>query len=350
MLQAYALVAFLRSKGHDVSIIDYRPDYLQGVNFLSGDPRYNRICLGWLYALAKLPSRVRAKIREHAFDKFFEEYLPVTRHYETIGELRDDVPEADCYIAGSDQIWNTTFRNGTDSAFYLDFGPENILRLSYAASFATDSLQIGTENFVKAKLANFDYISVRESSAVCILNAIGYSGVQVVDPTFLLSADEWDKIVEPKCGVEDYILVYDFMNDPGIRSIAQRLADMYHCKIYCAGASAKKSPYADKTFWKEGPITFVSLVKNARCVVSNSFHGTAFSMIYQRDFFVVNRKDGLNTRMQDLLVHYNLCERLIKPDVNEQTLKSHINYDVVNPLLLKDVIESKEWLLSKLKK
>lgn len=346
MLQAYALVRYLQKIGHEARIIDYLPDYLQGVKIFRGDSRYNKMGLGWLYVFAKLPSRLHTKWRERTFHHFFEECLPVTTHYDTIEELRHHAPDADCYIAGSDQIWNTTFRNGTDSAFYLDFGKKDVLRLSYAASFATDSLAEGTEMFVRTKLANFDSISVRESSALDLLRSLGYEGVQVVDPVFLLTADDWNGIANEDGSNEDYILVYDFMNDSGIRCIAKRLAKKYGCKIFSIGPT--RLSYADRNYWKEGPRSFVSLIKRARCVVSNSFHGSAFSIIYQRDFFVVNRKDGLNTRMRDLLSHYQIAERQISSGASDEILFAPINYKDIQGIVQRDIEASKQWLTKQL--
>lgn len=346
MLQAYALAKYLQTLGHEVQIIDYLPNYLQGVKLFRGDPRYNQLGLGWLYVLAKMPTRLRTKWRERTFHQFFEDCLPVTQHYETFEELRNHAPKADCYIAGSDQIWNTTFRNGTDPAFYLDFGKQEVLRISYAASFATDSLVEGTEDFVKEKLANFNSISVRESSALKLLRSLGYEGVQVVDPVFLLKSEEWNEIANEDGSNEDYILVYDFMNDSSIRSIATRLAKNYTCKIFCIGPT--RLSYADRNFWKEGPRSFVALVKNARCVVSNSFHGSAFALIYQKDFFVVNRKDGLNTRMRDLLTHYLIAERQISSNVNDDVLFSSIKYAAIQNIIQQDIEKSKEWLTTQL--
>lgn len=343
-LQAYALQTYLESLRHDVEIIHYKPDYLSGHFNLAtvSNPDFDKPLIRHLYLLAKLPGRLLALKRKKLFDEFTANYLKLTRRYSSYEELKADAPEADVYIAGSDQIWNTTFRNGTDPAFYLDFGPRDVLRLSYAASFATDSLVEGTEDFVRTKLANFDAISVRESSAVSLLNAFGFQGIQVVDPVFLLSSGQWDEITTPDGEADDYILVYDFMKDSGIQSIAMRLACHYSCKIYSIGPV--RLSYAHKNFWKEGPRSFISLIKHAKCVVSNSFHGTAFSMIYERDFFVVNRKDGLNMRMRDILTHYGIQKRQVVADACDCSLFSHINYDKIRSIIQQDIEHSKNWL------
>ena len=348
-LQAYALQHYLQSEGHDVKIIHYKPDYLsRHFNlWMVANPIFDKPIVKQLYLLAKLPGRLCSLKRKASFDAFTAKYLHLSRRYQSYEDLRSDAPQADAYIAGSDQIWNTTFRNGTDAAFYLDFGPQEVLRLSYAASFATDALAEGTEKFVKTHLANFNSISVRESSGVKLLNSLGFDGTQVVDPVFLLTAKQWSQIESHEGEDEDYVLVYDFMNDPHIRAVAQRLAHHYDCKVVSIGG--RKLNYAQKCYRNEGPSSFVSLIKNARCVVSNSFHGTAFSMIFGRDFFVVNRKDGLNSRMRDLLSHFGLIHRLVDSSASDATLLSSIHYESVVPILAQDIEFSKRWLANNLK-
>lgn len=347
LLQAYALSEFLKGEGHDVSIIDYRPSYLDGhFKLWRSDPRYNRIGLGWAYVLAKLPGRLRALKRKKAFDAFFDSYMPVTdRIYHSVGELRANPPEADLYIAGSDQIWNTDFKNGIDPAFYLDFG--DCLKISYAASFATHSLHEGTENFVKEMLGNFTDISIREQSGLKILNNLGYHGTVVVDPVFLLNKDQWDIIASEDGKNEDYILIYDFERNPVIRELARRYSTLKHCKIYSIGPY--RLDYADKCYINYGPDAFVGLIKNAKCVLSNSFHGSAFSMIYNTPFFVINRNDGLNSRMHDLLSHYNLIERLVNKNVNDDNLLAIPDWKKCNQAMDQDIDNSKQWLKNRIK-
>ena len=344
LLQAYALAEYLKGEGHDVSIIDYRPPYLDGhfKFWRCNSSRFNRMGLGWAYVLAKLPGRMRALKRKKAFDTFFKIYMPVTKQiYHSIDELRANPPKADMYIAGSDQIWNTSFPNGKDPSFYLDFG--NAKKISYAASFATSKLHIGTDEFVKKELNNFDSISVREYSGKIILNQLGFNGEVVVDPVFLLDIDKWNELYNG-CGEnENFILTYDFdKRDNTISNIAKVLAKEYNCKIFSIGPV--RMSYADKSYTNYGPDTFLSLIRNARCVISNSFHGTAFSMIYKKNFFVVNRKDGLNVRMRDLLSHYGILERMISPEVDIRTLISDIDYICLYEKLKRDILSSKNYL------
>ncbi|NLG04142.1 MAG: polysaccharide pyruvyl transferase family protein, partial [Clostridia bacterium] len=246
-----------------------------------------------------IPCRVRSVRRHNIFNNFSNKYIPLTRTYYSINELRKNPPDADMYIAGSDQIWNTTFRNGTDSAYYLDFGLKDTRRESFAASFATEHLVPSAYEFVKENLKRFDKITVREQSALKILEELGFQGTLQDDPVFLLSTEEWDDIADGTGAGEKYVLVYDFYADLQIQKKAQSIAKDGNCKIYAI--CHNKLSYADKNFVYSGPETFVSLIKHASHVVSNSFHGTVFAMIYHVPFTVTDRPDGLNIRMHDLL-------------------------------------------------
>lgn len=345
-LQAWALATYLRQQGHEVYIINYRPDYLRGHFKLHvGNPKYNKPILRQLYLLAKYLGWKRSLARKAAFDAFDAKYIEpvVTREYLTIDELQMAPPMADAYIAGSDQIWNTTFRNGTDPGFYLDFGTKEAKRISYAASFASSSLREGTEEFVKHGLSNFDHISVREPSGITLLHSMGYKGTLVCDPVFLIDREQWSKDIATNDGEgEKYVLVYDFEGGKEMKSIVQRIAKMKGLMVYSVGF--KHLRYADKNFVNSAPDTFVALVKYATCVVSNSFHATAFSFIFNKDFFVVKRSDGLNTRMHDLLTRYGVVERLVDNNVSDLVLNGSVDYLKVNSRMQREISESKRWL------
>ena len=178
-LQAYALSKYLQNLGHDVEIIDYVPDYLVHHRLWAvANSVYNKPVIRELYNLAKLPGRLCARYgtRKRAFDRFTDQYLPLTdRHYSSYEELISNPPDADIYLAGSDQIWNSLFLNGRDPAFYLQFAPGNRIRASYAASFAISQIAPEYQEQTKKWLSDFDYVSVREASGLTILEMMGFT-------------------------------------------------------------------------------------------------------------------------------------------------------------------------------
>lgn len=302
-LQCFALAYWLKKEGNEVEVIDYQPDYMRGPK-LWYVPRNIK---EFVKFFVRIPERLCAVKRHKVFSEFSQKYIPLSKVYNNIDELRNHPPMADMYLAGSDQIWNPTFRNGTDPAYYLDFGPKNILRKSFAASFAVSSIEdVQKRLWIKDNLKRFDKITVREQSALKILKDLGYDGVLQDDPVFLLNREEWNKVLDleeswKELGIKDekYVLIYDFFLSNEIKSVALEYKKRNNCKIF--SVCHKSLSYADKNFVYATPNDFVNLIKHACCVISNSFHGTCFAMIYNVPYVVVDRPDGLNARMRDLL-------------------------------------------------
>lgn len=340
-LQALALLHYLNKQGHTAEAIDYRPGYLSFAGKLLYWPGLS--LKEWVKLFVRFRQRRDAIMRDKAFAFFSERYLPRTKRvYHTLAELQAEPPRADVYIAGSDQIWNTSFRNGTDAAFYLNFGAPETKRISYAASFAISSLKTECIPFVKKQLERFDEISVRETSGLHILASLSCNGRHVADPVFLLSAEEWDTLLDCRDHTEPYVLVYDVMGCDTMKRVAKSLAKRYGCKIYAI--SARRLGYAHKNFPQAAPDRFVELIRNARCVISNSFHGTAFASIYHKVFFVVDRTDGLNERMHDLLEQFGLRDRLITAETFDGIWDAPISYDLVDEQMQQHIAASEAFL------
>lgn len=309
-LQAYALQTYLKSLGHDVKIIDYKPDYLSKHYRLDvvGNPKYDKPFVREAYLLAKLPGRLRVLPRKKAFDSFTAKHLDLTRRYVSNEELKADPPEADAFFAGSDQIWNPLFPNGKDPAFYLDFVQQGV-RASYAASFAVDEFPQELREVTAQYLSRFDHIAVRETSGLSVLKTLGITNaVTVLDPVFLLDRAQWEAMAEkPERCEKPYLLVYDFDNSPAVRKLAERIAAERGLHIY----SVFKLPYAERCFPLCGPEAFLGLMQHAAFVLSNSFHATAFSVIFEKEFAVVERREKINTRMRDFTAMLGLSDHMV---------------------------------------
>lgn len=340
-LQEFALLKYLEELGYKASAIHYKPSYLSNhFNLKAISPKYNKFPIKYAYLLAKLPGRLKSLKRKKAFDKFSYKYIKTSSQlYKTNHELKENLPVADAYICGSDQIWNSFFQNGKDPAFYLDFVPDTKLKISYAASFAIDSIEEDLKPFVKEKVNRINHISVRETSGVNILNNLGIkNAVQVLDPVFLLPANYWkETFVKPID--EKFIFVYDFDYNPLIKEIAINLKKEKGYKIYTVNKNIK---YADQNFYLEGPEQFLSLVYYSQFNITNSFHSVAFSLIFEKQFVVVNRQEAINTRMQDLLQLLNLNQ--LVHSYSEFLTVNKINYDNVRSLLKDKIAFSKKFL------
>lgn len=346
-LQAYALLTYLTKLGHDVEVIDYKPDYLVHYRLTGlNNNRYDFPIVRILYQIAKLPKRIYDRLgkRKREFDYFTNNYLITTsRTYTSNDDLKKNLPYADIYFAGSDQIWNTIFQNGKDPAFYLDFVENNCIKASYAASFATETIDEKYKTNVKKWVNNLNFISVREKSGLKILKDLGIvRAIQVLDPVFLLCKNEWINIEKDLSIDDNYILIYDFDLNPTILSYAKKIAREKKWKIY----SVLKNKNCDRSFYNEGPAAFIYLIRNAKFIISNSFHATAFSIIFRKNFLVFNRKESINTRMKDLLETFDLEDRIVTGD-NMPNI--NVNYKILDDNIDKEIKKSKEYIQNVLK-
>lgn len=347
-LQEYALLAYLNATGHSAEVLHYKPPYLsQHFNLKTvSNPRFNIPLIKQLYLLAKLPKRLKALKRKAAFDRFHETHIPTDKkRYTNNEQLKKELPDAEAYICGSDQIWNSFFPNGKDPAFYLNFVPDEKLKISYAASFAIDELEDEVKPLVKENVKRLDAVGVRETSGVRILNELGITAAtQVLDPVFLLDKEHWKKFTFPV--QEKFIFVYDFDSNPLIKDIALKLKKKKGYAIYTVNSNID---YADKNFYLKGPETFLSLVSQSKMNITNSFHSVAFSIIFDQQMVVVNRQEKINTRMRDLLALFNLDHYLISLEKDFGDLEP-ICYSKIKALKEEHIHHSTEFLRKALQK
>lgn len=341
-LQSYALMKYLQNKGHEVEIINYKPSYLSHHYdlFYVPNPQYNHGILKVIYIILKLPQRLialRSKKKKN-FDDFTQQYLSLTNKYTSCKEMIDQFHDTDIFIAGSDQIWNPLFQNGYDPSFYLQFAPKQSIKASYAASFAIEASQHPYTNEIKEWLSYLDKISVREKTGLEILNHYYISGTVVLDPVFLLDFNQWNEIALKKTQ-ERMIFVNDFDNSSLIKEIALKLADKYDAII----VSLQHLGYENKLLENQGPLGFLTAIRDTICVISNSFHATAFSLIYHTEFYVVNRQESINTRMKDLLSMVGLSNRLIS-SIDHLPDNDYMNWDEIDQRINAKRDESIEYI------
>lgn len=329
-LQAYALQTYLTDIGNDVEIINYQPEYLTrkyDYKWVNPESWMSRnIVTRFIYRILKYVQRQTTLGRKRKFDEFNHKILKETkRKYLTYDDLCQNPPEAELYIVGSDQIWNVFYETGRDKAFYLDF-VNNGVKASYAASFSF--LDIDDENLerIRKSLSTFKVVSVREYQGLDILNKMGINGTWVLDPVFLLSVDKWKKLMSDFKKTEPYLLVYDFEGNSLLETFAKNYAKQKGLKIYSITDTYPRL-YADRNFNSAGPKEFLSLIYNCDAFVSNSFHGTAFSIIFHKPVFVFNRhRHKVNSRMQSLVKLFGL-ENCIISDYTDSEKAMKVSFD-----------------------
>lgn len=364
-LQAYALQCFLQRNGYEVEIIDYLPIYKSDrLNFFE----YNRTSgklftilkyvpflkpLVGLYDHLKVPGHItdyKFIGRKKPFNLFKRNHLKCSNlTYRTLEDLQKNLPLADVYIAGSDQIWNSVGFNGRDPSYYCAFAPKNTKCISYAASFGASYIPQDQSEFVSKQLSRFYAISTRERSGVEIVEKLGYNATEVLDPVFLLDKDDWERLCSDEHKKEKYILVYDLdMNHPGVKQLCLGLAKKNNWKIYSIN-DFRECPYADYNINNAGPIEFIEWIRDAQYVVCTSFHGTSFSIFFHKQFYTFPLYHGKNhARMVDFLHKMNLDNHFVKEQIELSNLKA-IDFEIVDKLLAYYRQNSKQWLLTKLK-
>lgn len=344
-LQVYALSEALKTFGHYPIILDYIP---QRINFKLGvkhtlkslcriapiREKYN--------ALRGLMILVSSKL---LYDSFFKKNVNLTKAYYSIEALKKDCPQADIYMTGSDQVWNSFHNRGIEYTFYLDFVPDKATKIAYAASFGKECLDEWEIPETKRLLEKYRAISVRESSAVKILEKMNISGTVVLDPTFLLSKDEWLKRLPLLRIKEKYLLIYSVEpNKNDLIAYSRLIADKLGLKIYLVEWGLRKYNGVDKMLSLLNPLKLLSYFYNASFVVASSFHGTALSINMNKQFVSI-APSKFNTRVKSLLNLVKLDQRYFDKDTFQiEMALMPIDYTRVNAILSELRYESRSFL------
>jgi len=348
MLQVYALQEIVKKYYKDVHIIDYRnkkvEDNYKILKFHGKNPI--RLTKQLIQNLKNLPRNYR---RNKKFVDFKNTYMQLSQNkYKSQIDLKQNAPDYDVYITGSDQVWSTHITGELEDAYTLNFGKDTVKRISYAASIGKSKIEEKYQKQYQTKLAKMDCISVREEIAKEELQKFMQKDMEVVlDPTLLMDTKEWDKIADQSQEKieEEYILVYELLQDNTIKKIVEMLKEKTNLKV----VSLKSCSISKEDIYKDeyitGPIEFVSLIKHAKYVVTNSFHGTVFSLLYEKEFFAIPpQKTG--ARIISLLEKLKLRKRIVtESEIEQLHLEEKIDYKKVKEILEKERQQSIKFLV-----
>jgi len=326
VLQTYALQRFLKSMNIDCDVIDYACPYIE--NFykpIKASPV--KAPKAFLKEAAYCP--LNRKKRDN-FDSFINKFVGLSRRVSTERELKSLNGEYDCFITGSDQVWNCKW-NGFDRAYFLDFADSG-KKYSYAASFGFDSIPEEHRDEYKRLLADFQGLSVREKTGKTILDGLFERNVNVnIDPSCLLTKEQWQEASTAPNGDGGYVLVYLLDKSDALIEYAKRIAESRHLKVkFIADAIKKKYDFEYCGFLS--PSEFVGLFANADYVVTNSFHGLMFSVIFEKEFCLQYQQNSgaPNSRLKDFITDYGLEGRLLENISGEA---EEIDYNAVKAKL-----------------
>ncbi len=293
-LQALATQEKLKEYFEVVEFANYRRPNTYGIKLIKTFSGNNPIKM-----LAIIPTILRWK---HVFGNFQSKYLNISKNdYHKI--------DADIYFSGSDQVWNTGWNNGVIPEMYLEFVPDNIPKYAYASSFGLKKLDDKDKPEVKKYLSRFNKITVREESAIDILNDLGIKNAErILDPTLVMNKEYWESIA-PKSKIKgDYILIYNLNRNKEFDKYCEEFSKKTGLKLYRFCTRYDQIFRNGKSLLVPNILEFVTLINNAKYVITDSFHATAFSInmntipvsIYPREY---------SSRLSDFLklVHMEEC-------------------------------------------
>lgn len=287
-LQTLATQMFLEGLDCEVEIIDYYPERYSSFGLMKRlKNKSNRLeknpVLLFMAKVAIAPSYYKKHL---VFDKFLKKYILLTEQtYKSEKELVSNLPKADAYCTGSDQVWNSHWNEGVDRPFYLSFLPDDVFRFSYASSIGGEKLSDAEKMEVVPLLKKYKHISVREDSGVQVLSNCGIGNVQqVLDPTLLFDAETWSPYVSNRYRGQKFVLTYNLHHDKRIDQYAVELAKKHNIKVLNISYNWHDIVRPGHLVWCPAVEEYLGLIRDAAYVVTDSFHATAFSLIFATKF------------------------------------------------------------------
>lgn len=371
MLQAYASYRKIKDLGYEPEAIN--------IDSLSGDIRKRKIRYfvqnifdvsivkeKSRIVLKKIRSKLNSELnrnlakRNQAMARFSKMKFKTSRQYESWTSLADGCNEYGAVVVGSDQLWLPS--NIAGDYYTLSFVPDNVKKIAYATSFGVSKIAKGQEKKAKEYLCRIEFLSAREESGRKIIKKhTGRDVPLVCDPALLLTADEWDEEISQDRIVKDkYIFCYFMGDNPWQRAFVKKLKKKTGCKIvallHLDQYIESDEKYVDYAPYDISPADFINLVKNADYVCTDSFHGTVFSIIYQKEFFTFKRFSdkatlSTNTRIDSLLKNMHLQQRLVnESDSVTAMLERKIEHSDVQKRLVEFRNSSLRYLIQALEK
>lgn len=348
ILQAYATEKMLDKLNIENEIIDYVRVEENSKNlvktYMKNSKKWNRnFITRFIYKIIQKPN---LDIMNNKFAKYRKKYLKLTsKQYKNKNELMEDLPQADIYCTGSDQVWGQIANDDYDENYFLEFVPNDKRCIAYSASFGKNKLSENLKIKLPKLMEKYSDIMVRELSAVKILNASGIDNVKLVlDPTLLLSKEEWKENLKIKNNEkEQYILTYQLHHNKEFDKYLKKLAKATNLKVVRLSSSIYYKFKYGKFVYLPDLEQFLTYFKNAKYVVTDSFHGTVFSIIFNKQ--VIDILPGkTRTRIESILKLFGMEDRIVNDYNDMSIINKEIDYKKVNDILDKERKKSIEYL------
>lgn len=364
ILQAYALEHFLLENGYDTEVIDYddantkNPIYPTLVSRCEQYSFQEILIKVWEMLSEKINRSFHKKIakRKILFKEFVRNHIT---HSQLVNDsmLMELVRKYSVFIVGSDQVWNP---NALRKLYLQDFKHScNSTVISYAASISRNFLSEKEKGCMIPAISAFDALSVREKSAKQLLLDYGIKkDIKVVcDPVMLLTTTDWDKVASPRQIEKPYVLMYAFSRCPFLEEVIayykEKNVDCYYIPYAKLQPNSFDEHIPMNQLMDIGPSQFVSLIKYAEAVITDSFHGIVFSIIYKRPIYVYERdriegKTSKNSRVYDVLSTFGMNERMVRNDFLHK-IDDFVDYSTIYDKLQILRLKSGNWLLDNMR-
>lgn len=349
MLQAFSLKQYLESLGHSVSFIRYR-EYSTAQISSSRQRAINYVKKNILSAYSLIKRKDILKTKSN-FEKFKHTYFHYTPLYASSDEMRNKMEKFDCYICGSDQIWNLNCLGGLRTPYFLDFAPEEGIKFSYAASMGEYHITSDVREKISVLLNRLDYISVREADRVEeVQNLTKNEVVNVVDPVFLNSKANWEQWL-PNSPIEgEYAVCYFVRRSKFGEKVVEIMSQRYDMPIYNLSDNMIYLRGTSSKYISAGPLEFLSILKNAKYAVGTSFHLAAFSIIFGVPILAIGMESN-RSRIQNILDLAGIKEYfVVEEDDYMSRIQSLMSQELNYKRLNLEISSSKKFIQNALKK
>lgn len=284
--------------------------------------------------------------KEKTFNQFLNKYIHLSSEsYYSNEQLKKKLPKADAYCTGSDQIWNSFWNEGVESAYYLDFVPDDAFCFSYASSIG-QRIEAAEKRTISKMLQKYRYISVRESQSIASLNELGVKDVvQVLDPTLYRTNDLWTQLASDKFKKRKYVVTYNLHHDKKLDAFASGLAKEKGLELLNISYNWHDVIRPGKLVWCPSVEEYLGLIRDAEYVIADSFHATAFSIQFHKKF-ISFYPEKASMRIRDILKKLDISQRGTEGNPNIKDIEVNIDYNVVDNLLNKYRKQDEEYLLT----
>lgn len=311
LFQMFALHRTIKKMGHDNLVLETKMS-----KFKKKKVSYNpKVLLRNLYiSICRNVRKSEVSALNRSFFYFKKNNVVFTHPYTSMEELRNHPPLVDCLITGSDQVWNMTTVPSMIPSRFLDFGGPELIRFSFAASIENMNYTDKQKEYVKNQLCKFKGITLREKSACDFIQSFtGLKTQRLLDPVFLLDKKEWLSISKNPRVDGPYILCYQVLSNKMMQNVANTLKKKTGYPTVAICNVPFKWIHTDYSFFDVSPEEFLGLYSKAACVVTTSFHGTAFGVLFNKPTYTIPRSISSN-RICDLMQLLGLEDYVVKPD------------------------------------